>query len=217
MDSKDIAKVLRRIRKVVSSWKTPTVTQLAEIRDPFRVLISCILSLRTRDEVTESASKRLFDLASNPEEMISLSFSDIKKAIYPAAFYRVKSKRIVRISEELIDRYDGIVPDSIEKLLELKGVGRKTANLTVILGYGHSGICVDTHVHRITNRWGYVKTKNPDETEKVLRMKLPKRYWMEINGLLVTFGQNCCKPLSPHCGSCCVESFCPRQGVVRSR
>ena len=201
----------------MKSWKTPAVTQIAEVRDPFRVLVSCILSLRTRDEVTEVASARLLALASNPEDMLTLTAQAIETAIYPAAFYRVKSETILQISRELVEQYAGRVPNTIEGRLKIKGVGRKTANLTVILGYGKLGICVDTHVHRITNRWGYVKTQNPAETEMALREKLPKRYWMEINDLLVTFGQNCCRPLSPHCGSCCVEQSCQRLGVTRSR
>ncbi|VAX34192.1 Endonuclease III [hydrothermal vent metagenome] len=186
-------------------------------KDPFKVLISCILSLRTQDRTTGEASRRLFALASTPEAMASLSEDDIRKAIYPVGFYKVKAGRIKALSETLVRKYNGRVPDNIDELLKLKGVGRKTANLVVTLAYNRPGICVDTHVHRITNRWGYVRTKIPGETEFVLRGKLPGQYWKEINGLLVAFGQGICKPLSPLCSTCCINDFCDRTGVSRSR
>ncbi len=186
-------------------------------RNPFKVLISCILSLRTQDGTTGEASRRLFALASTPEAMASLSEDDIRKAIYPVGFYKVKAGRIKALSEIIVRKYNGRVPDTIDELLKLKGVGRKTANLVVTLAYNRPGICVDTHVHRITNRWGYVRTKTPEETEFVLREKLPRQYWKEINGLLVAFGQGICKPLSPLCSNCCIRDFCDRTGVSRSR
>lgn len=193
------------------------VTEISRKNDPFRVLVSCILSLRTRDEVTDVASERLFALADNPIKLSSLKAGKIEKAIYPAAFYRNKAKTLIDLCRELITRYDSKVPDSLDALLSLKGVGRKTANLTLILGHGKMGICVDTHVHRISNRWGYVATKSPDETEMALREKLPKKYWMQYNDLLVTFGQNCCKPLSPLCSQCCVAEQCAKIGVGKHR
>ncbi len=186
-------------------------------KDPFKVLLSCILSLRTQDRTTGEASGRLFTLASTPEAMASLSEDDIRKAIYPVGFYRVKTGRIKALSEIITRKYNGRVPDTIDELLKLKGVGRKTANLVVTLAYNKLGICVDTHVHRITNRWGYVRTKKPKETEFVLREKLPRQYWKEINGLLVAFGQGICKPQSPFCSICCINDFCDRTGVSRSR
>ncbi len=186
-------------------------------RDPFRVLISCILSLRTKDEVTSAASTRLFSLASTPEELSRLPVGKIEKAIYPAGFYRVKALRIKKMSKDILARFHGAVPDTIDELLTLEGVGRKTANLVVTLGYGKPGICVDTHVHRITNRWGLLSTKTPLETEFALRKTVPIRYWREINSMLVAFGQGICKPVSPLCSQCRIRSACDRAGVTKSR
>ena len=178
---------------------------------------STILSLRTKDEVTAAATERLFTLASTPEEMLKLSEEKIIWAIYPVGFYRNKAKTILHICRELIGRFNSQVPDTIEELLSLKGVGRKTANLVVTLGYRKEGICVDTHVHRISNRLGYVRTKTPEQTEYALREKLPLEYWSLYNTLMVAFGRNICRPISPLCGTCPVSSYCDRVGVTRSR
>jgi endonuclease-3 len=188
-----------------------------EDRDPFQILISCILSLRTQDKTTQEASQRLFRLARTPQAMSRLSAEKIQKAIYPVGFYRVKARQIREIGKRIAEEYGGRVPETIEELLQLKGVGRKTANLVVTLGYGKPGICVDTHVHRITNRWGLVETKNPIQTEFALREILPVRYWRKLNGYLVAFGQGICKPISPLCSRCAVRPFCARVGVIRSR
>jgi endonuclease-3 len=185
--------------------------------DPFRILIGCILSLRTKDEVTYPATERLFAIASDAEGMVKLPQAAIAKAIYPAGFYRRKAKQIRALSKILLSRYDGSVPDTIEELLELPGVGRKTANLTVTLGFGKPGICVDTHVHRIANRIGWVATKAPDDTEAALRRVLPKRWWIPINETLVRHGQQVCKPISPTCSVCPVARACPQIGVDRRR
>jgi endonuclease-3 len=193
------------------------MVQSGDGRDPFRVLVSCILSLRTQDRTTGAASERLFSLAGDVKKMSQMSEKQIEKAIYPVGFYRVKAKRIREICSVLIKSYGGRVPDEIDELLKLPGVGRKTANLVVTLGYGKPGICVDTHVHRITNRWGYVNTSSPEKTEFALREKLPEKYWLEINGLLVAFGQGICKPLSPYCSQCGIYRYCGRRGVKRSR
>ena len=201
----NIVEGLKKLKKAVRKFRTPSVTVIAKKNDPFAVLVSCIISLRTRDEVTELASARLFTLAKLPAELLELSNSKIEKAIYPAAFYRNKTKSLKELCQVLVKEYSGKVPDKLEELLKLKGVGRKTANLTLILGHNKPGICVDIHVHRISNRWGYVKTKSPDETEMVLREILPKRFWKGYNDLLVSFGQNLCKPVSPFCSSCPVE------------
>jgi endonuclease-3 len=217
MDNKTLAKMLSRIRKAVKSFRSPAVTQISLANDPFRVLVSCLLSLRTRDEVTEAASRRLFALADTPETLLLIDQKAIEEAIYPAAFFRNKAASLLDICRHLIAHHEGRVPDTIEELLDLKGVGRKTANLTVVLGHQGMGICVDIHVHRICNRLGYVKTKSPDETEMVLRKQLPKRYWREINDLLVAFGQNVCKPVSPFCSHCTVAEYCAKTGVDRSR
>jgi endonuclease-3 len=186
-------------------------------RSPFKILISCILSLRTQDATTAAASARLFSLAGTPEEMLCIPRRKIERAIYPVGFYRTKAKNIHAICRTLIKQFKGKVPDAIDSLLTLKGVGRKTANLVVALGYGRPGICVDIHVHRISNRIGYVKTKTPDQTETALRAKLARRYWISYNDLLVPFGQNVCRPLSPRCSVCRISRYCDRVGVTRFR
>ncbi len=206
------------LKKQVKSLNTPWLENYAgHDRDPFKVLISCLLSLRTQDKTTGEASERLFALASVPEVLAGLAVKTIEKAIYPVGFYRVKAQRIKAISREIVKRYGGKVPDTIEDLLTLNGVGRKTANLVVVLGYDKPGICVDTHVHRIANRWGLVTTKNPHDTEFRLRELLPVKYWKELNGMLVAFGQGLCRPISPHCSICSVYRYCERKGVSISR
>ena len=218
MNDRDISKVIRRLEKEVAKWELPIVSALAEEHSgPFPILISTILSLRTKDEVTAIAAERLLALVRTPEEMLKLSEGKIIKAIYPVGFYRIKAKTILNISKELIDRFHSRVPDTIEQLLTLKGVGRKTANLVVALGYNKEGLCVDTHVHRISNRLGYVKTKTPDETEFALRKKLPSKYWLRYNTLMVAFGRHVCVPISPFCSRCLVFVYCDRVNVVRSR
>lgn len=196
-----------------------SVTEISENhkQDPYRVLISCLISLRTKDEVTAGASARLFQLASTPRQMVQVSEETIAKAIYPAGFYRTKAATILEISRVILERFDGNVPNSIDKLLTLKGVGRKTANLVVTLGFGKPGICVDTHVHRIANRWGILSTPSPERTEMVLREILPQRYWIPINDLLVTYGRSVCKPVSPLCSQCRIRQFCSQVGVARFR
>jgi len=217
MTSSELTRAVALIKKAVRAWQAPAVTVVARERDPFKVLVSCILSLRTQDRTTAEASARLFGLAGCPADMLSLSPEVIEEAIYPVGFYRNKARAILGICSALLERHEGKVPDYMEELLGLPGVGRKTANLVLTIGYGKPGICVDTHVHRITNRWGYVSTRDPEETETALRNKLPKRYWIEINDLLVTFGQNQCRPVSPICSSCPVNSYCDRIGVTKHR
>jgi endonuclease-3 len=175
------------------------------------------LSLRTQDKTTDEASKKLFRLAKTPQTMAMLTTSKIEKTIYPVGFYRTKSKNIKKICDQLLSQNGGQVPDDLDELLKLPGVGRKTANLVITQGFGKPGICVDTHVHRITNRWGYVQTKTPEQTEMALRRKLPQKYWIIINDLLVAYGQNLCKPISPLCSQCKIYSCCDRVGVKISR
>ena len=184
---------------------------------PFRILIGCVISLRTKDEVTYAATERLFTKARDPRGMLRLSEGAIAKAIYPAGFYRTKARQIRGISSRLLAEHDGRVPSGIDELLALPGVGRKTANLTVTLGFGKPGICVDTHVHRISNRMGWVKTKTPDATESALREVLPRRWWIPINEILVRHGQAVCKPISPICSACPLDTICAKAGVSRSR
>ena len=212
-----VSEVLAKVKKAVRGCRIPSVTVISQKNDPFAVLVSCIISLRTRDEVTDPASARLLKLAKTPAQLMKLSNAKLEQAIYPAAFFRNKSQSLKKLCKDLVDNYEGRVPDKLEELLKLKGVGRKTANLTLILGYNKPGICVDIHVHRISNRWGYVKTKSPNETEMALRDKLPKCYWKGYNDLLVTFGQNICKPVSPFCGSCPIAEICPKIDVSKYR
>ncbi len=215
MDKIDnIVTILKRENK---KYIVPIVTIVSMTKSPFMVLISCILSLRTKDKVTAEASNRLFKLADNPAKMLKISTKNIEKAIYPVGFYKTKAIRIKEICRALLDDYGSVVPDEIDELLKLKGVGRKTANLVVTLGYGKLGICVDTHVHRISNRLGLVKTKTPELTEFALRKKLPKKHWLIYNDLLVTYGQNLCVPISPWCSKCKIFKYCKRVGVKTSR
>ncbi len=196
----------------------PIVTeQVRNRRDPFKVLISTMISLRTKDEVTAEASLRLYALADRPETLKDLPAEVIEKAIYPAGFYKTKAENIRRAAARIVEEYGGKVPEEIDELVRFQGVGRKTANLVRTLGYGLPGICVDTHVHRITNRWGYVQTANPDKTEMRLREILPEEYWIPINDWLVAYGQHLCAPVSPWCSRCRIASYCARVGVKRSR
>lgn len=206
------------VRRQVKRLNLPWLDEMASRdRDPFKVLVSCLLSLRTQDKTTAAASARLFALAATPAALAALPVKTIERAIYPVGFYRVKAERLRQISRELIAGYASKVPDSLEELLKLKGVGRKTANLVVTVGYGLDGICVDTHVHRITNRWGLVSTKTPTETEFSLRETVAVKYWKELNSILVAFGQGLCTPLSPFCSRCKVYEYCERRGVAASR
>jgi endonuclease-3 len=218
MTPKEFAKMWPILKKQVRTLHVPWLDHMASAdRDPFKVLVSCILSLRTKDEVTGEASRRLFAIAGTPETLAKLPVKKIEKTIYPVGFYRVKAGRISEISKVIIEKYHSRVPDSIDELLTLEGVGRKTANLVVTLGYDKPGICVDVHVHRICNRWGLVRTKTPHETEFALREVLPPGYWKELNGMLVAFGQGICRPVSPLCSQCRIRRFCGRVGVQRSR
>ncbi len=219
MKDRDIHTVMRLLEAEMQQFGLPPVSAMAEeeVVDPFKILVSTIISARTKDEVTGPAAERLFSLADSPEKMRQLTEEKIERAIFPAGFYHTQAKAIRKASGELVERFDSRVPDTIEELLTLPGVGRKTANLVVTLAHNKAGICVDTHVHRITNRWGYVKTKNPFETELALRAKLPKKYWIAINTILVMHGQNICKPISPFCSRCPVFKYCARIGVNKSR
>jgi endonuclease-3 len=206
------------LRKGAQGLDVPIVTEISrKRRGPFEVLISTVLSLRTKDEVTRTAAGKLLAKASDPPALLALSEEEIAETIYPVGFYKTKARTIREICRKLIENYDGKVPDELDELLKLKGVGRKTANLVITLGFGKYGVCVDTHVHRISNRLGYVKTKTPDETETALRKKLPKKYWIEFNDLLVTWGQNVCRPISPFCSRCVIRPHCRQVGVDRSR
>ena len=213
-----ITVALRIVKREIRQWEEPVLGVVAREsnRDPFRILISCLLSLRTKDKTTGEASARLYALAHQPATMLTIPLQTIEQAIYPVCFYRTKAKSIHAICRRLLDVYGGTVPDSIKELVTLSGVGRKTANLVVTVGFGKLGICVDIHVHRISNRWGYVKTKTPEETEDALRNKLPKQHWITFNDLLVPYGQHLCQPVSPFCSKCNLTEYCDRVGVTRS-
>jgi endonuclease III len=215
----DIQRAMAALQAEAPQWAETALTTVARTmgRDPFKILIGCLLSLRTKDETTGPAATRLFALAGSPIEMQQVPVDKIAQAIYPVGFYRTKAKTILEVCRTLRERYGGRVPDTIEALLELKGVGRKTANLVLTLGFQKPAMCVDIHVHRISNRWGYVRTKDPEQTEFALRRKLPKAYWPVYNDLLVAFGQNICKPVSPLCRQCQLDAVCPKVGVQQHR
>lgn len=218
MKDHEIHEAIRLLRDAVTGWPSPAVTIVSQREgDPFKVLISCVLSLRTQDKVTGEASARLFAQAADPYQMVLIPADQLETLIFPVGFYRTKARNILEICRQLISHHGGVVPDDIDQLIELKGVGRKTANLVVTLGFQKPGICVDTHVHRICNRWGYVRTRTPNDTETALREKLPAEYWIIINDLLVTFGQNQCAPISPRCSTCPVYELCDRVGVKKMR
>ena len=217
-ETERIGKVVEILRREKGKWDVPVVSLMAQTgSDPFKILVSTVLSLRTKDRVTEEASNRLFQVVKSPEDLLKLTEEEISNLIYPVGFYRRKAKNLREIAKILVEKYQGKVPDSLEELLKLPGVGRKTANLVVTLGFGKPGICVDTHVHRIMNRLGFVKTKTPEETEFSLRKKLPREYWIEINELLVALGQHICHPTSPKCSQCPISELCPKVGVSRRR
>ena len=218
IERKNIGRVLSALRREAEKWDVPVVTLTAVTsRNPFRVLLSTVLSLRTKDETTAEASRRLFAEADTPAGILGLGEKKIRNLIYPVGFYRVKAKNIIGMCQKLLDEYGGEVPDTVEELLGFRGVGRKTANLVVSLGYSKPAICVDIHVHRISNRWGFVNTENPLDTEMALRDALPQKYWIEYNSLLVALGQSVCRPVSPFCSRCPVSGRCPRVGVSKSR
>ena len=214
----NINKIVELLKKALQGLPDPSVTLVGKRwKSAYLVLISCILSLRTKDTTTLPASERLFFLADNPYAMLKLTPKEIEKAIFPVGFYRTKAKTILGISRTLVDEFGAQVPADMDKLLSLKGVGRKTANLVLTEGFGIPAICVDTHVHRISNRLGYVKTRTPEETEQALRKKLPKEFWIDYNAMLVMWGQNVCKPISPLCSQCPINGYCAHVDVKTHR
>jgi endonuclease III len=214
----DIRKIIKVLRKEVRHFEVPIVTEVSRLRrGPFEVLVTTILSARTKDYVTRVAARRLLEKASTPEAIISMKEQDLARLIFPVGFYKTKAKNLKKMSADLLENFGGEVPDDLDELLKLAGVGRKTANLVITLGFGKPGICVDTHVHRLSNRLGYVVTKDPEATEMALRAKLPKQYWIEYNDLLVTWGQNICRPISPFCSKCAIRPYCMQVGVTIQR
>jgi len=217
MDNSVIDKVFGILKEEVLKLREPIVSRVAQDYDAFQVLISTMLSLRTKDATTEEAFGRLFAIANSPERILRTPLAEIEKAIFPVGFYRTKARNIKEVAGILVERHGGKVPGDMDALLALPGVGRKTANLVIILSFDGMGICVDTHVHRITNRWGYVSTKSPDETEMRLRQVLPEKYWRVINDYLVPYGQFVCTPIGPFCSRCRLEGYCEKIGVRKSR
>lgn len=218
INNSNIGKILKILGNEYIKNRKPIVTEISERdKDPYKILIGTLLSLRTKDEVTKQASNKLFSVADVPEQIIKLSQKQIEKLIFPVGFYHRKAENIKLVSKIILQKYAGKVPDNLDELLALPGVGRKTANLVIVLGYDKYGICVDTHVHRISNRWNFVKTNSPEKTEFELRRKLPKKYWKIYNDYLVSYGQNICKPISPLCSKCKIEKWCPKVGVNTKR
>lgn len=214
----NIDRFVDTLDQAYTHWQAPVITLLSNKgATPFEVLVSTVLSLRTKDEVTATASARLFERARTPQQMLDLDVKELQQLIYPVGFFITKAQRLKEISGILLDRYAGKVPNTLAELLDLPGVGRKTANLVLIEGFGKAGVCVDTHVHRISNRIGYVKTRRPDDTEMALRKKLPRKHWTRYNELLVAFGQVICRPISPFCSRCPVADMCPQIGVDKHR
>lgn len=210
--------ILSILKRQYIKYKEPIVSRMVEDKaSPYMVLVSTMISLRTKDDVTEQASYRLFEKANNPKSMLKMKQKEIEQLIFPAGFYRNKAKAILDTSRMIMELYNGLVPDKLDDLLLLPGVGRKTANLVLALSFGKPAICVDTHVHRISNRMGFVSTKNPTETEFALMELLPKKWWLIYNDMLVTWGQNVCSPVSPKCSQCAIEHLCPRIDVKKSR
>jgi endonuclease III len=218
MKKVDVDKIYKILKREFKKWKVPVI-ELIDIQtnDPFKVLLATILSARTKDEVTMKAAQRLFKKISTPKELSSLTQAQIEKLIYPVGFYKTKAKHLKLLPKILKSEFNNILPDEVEPLTKLPGVGRKTANLVVAAGFHKPAICVDTHVHKITNRLGYVNTKNPYETEMALRKKLPQKYWIEFNMFLVAFGQHLCKPISPFCSKCPIKQHCNQINVKTSR
>jgi endonuclease-3 len=228
LSQNEIDEILTKLSQATMELNDPIVTQISRVkRDPFRILIATILSLRTKDEMTRKASQHLFNRADTPEKILEIPHDELEQIIYPVGFYRRKAETIRVICKRLIKEFQGRVPDSLEELLSFKGVGRKTANLVITMGYGKPGICVDTHVARITQRIGIVQIKgekddklvfhNADQVEMILRKILPKKWWIPINDILVTWGQNICTPISPKCSLCVINDVCSKIGVEKHR
>ena len=213
-----IARVMRRLAKAITGLEMPAVEKISEAQaeDPFQVLIATLLSARTQDATTLAASTRLFKKARTPRAMAKLSVPEIETLIYPVSFYRNKARHVQACCRKLVEEFGGVVPGRMEELVNLPGVGRKTANLVLILGFAsRDNICVDTHVHRISNRLGWVKTRLPEDTEQALYLATDRRWWASINLYLVTWGQNVCRPVYPRCGDCAISADCPKFGVTK--
>jgi len=218
MKTVQIDKIYKILSKQASTWNTP-VAELMQIqtKNSFKVLLTTILSARTNDKITGSVAKRLFEHVDDIEDLEKIKRSELEKLIYPVGFYKTKAKHLKELPSFLKSEFSDKIPETVEELIKLPGVGRKTANLVVVVSFNKHAICVDTHVHRIMNRLGYVRTKTPLQTEFALREKLPRKYWKKINSLLVALGQNICQPIIPRCSQCPIYKYCNRVGVVKIR
>src|SRR3989339_446165 len=202
------------LKKETNNWKIPSIELIEnQTHNPFKILLATILSARTKDEITTKAAKKLFTKVQDTKDLELIDKKELQNLIYPVGFYKTKTKYLKQIPKILKEKFNNIIPNTVEELTKLPGVGRKTANLVVAVAFKKPAICVDTHVHRIMNIWGYVKTKSPLETEMALRKKLPPKYWLTINSTLVAFGQGTCKPVAPHCDRCVILRYCPQIGV----
>ncbi len=218
MKTVDIDAIYSILKKHVKNYKTPVVDFInIQTRDPFKVLVSTILSARTNDSTTGAVCERLFKKVTSLDDLGKMSQKELAKLIFPVGFYNTKAKHLKELPHIIKNSFHNKIPESIDALIKLPGVGRKTANLVVSVAFNKPGICVDTHVHKIFNRLGYIKTKTPLETEMTLRKKLPQKYWIPINSMLVSFGQYLCRPISPHCSICPIEEYCNKVGVNNSR
>jgi len=213
----NLENIIKELREYYKENNKTLIDKVSIERDPFKVLISCILSQRTKDEITEKVTNNLFSVVDLPEDLIKIDDKELEKILYSIGFYKVKAKRLREISKILIDKYNGLVPNDLEELLTLPGVGRKTANIVITKGFNKDGVAVDTHVHRISNRLGLVKTKKPEDTELNLRKIVPRKYWIELNDCLVNFGKKICTPISPKCSICPIEKYCKKVGVKKFR
>lgn len=213
----NLENIIRKLREYYKQNKKTLIDRVSTEKDPFKVLISCILSQRSKDEMTEKVSNELFKIVHKPEDLINLENRELEKILYSIGFYKVKARRLKEVSKILIEKYNGSVPDKLNELLKHPGVGRKTANIVITKGFNKNGIAVDTHVHRISNRLGLVRTKRPEETEINLKMAIPEKYWIELNDYLVNFGKNICTPISPKCSICPIEKYCKKVGVKKFR
>lgn len=213
----NLENIIRKLREYYKQNNKTLIDRVSTEKDPFKVLISCILSQRSKDEMTEKVSNELFKIVHKPEDLINLENRELEKILYSIGFYKVKARRLKEVSKILIEKYNGSVPDKLNELLKLPGVGRKTANIVITKGFNKNGIAVDTHVHRISNRLGLVRTKRPEETEINLKKAIPEKYWIELNDYLVNFGKNICTPISPKCSICPIEKYCKKVGVKKFR
>ena len=215
--AKNIESIMKTLSKIYFSNEKTTLNRMRKKPDAFKILISCLLSLRTQDKNTEKASRQLFAVADTPQEIIKLPIEKLEKLIFSSGHYKKKARVLQSVSKELIDKFNSKVPSTREELLSIKGIGPKTANIVLAFAYGKDVLPIDTHCHRIPNRLGWIKTKNPEQTEKELEKVLPKKYWQEFNAIFVQFGQTICQPISPWCSKCPINKYCPRINVKRSR